>query len=164
MTEKTNNKQKNKKIVLALVWNLPVRRLFGGRLGICDSCLPLAWYLKFACPPSFWWGACNLVLVCDLPARRLFGGVLGICDFRHKTPRQSQISLTWPRGPGFSGHNKYSQIRSQWSRFRPVSIFWLKCQFLNTSRNPKFGIIFIPTWYLMRYPSSNSLARCSHTK
>jgi hypothetical protein len=28
MTEKTNNKQKNKKIVLALVWNL--------RLGICD--------------------------------------------------------------------------------------------------------------------------------
>jgi hypothetical protein len=34
MTEKTNNKQKNKKIVLALVWNLPVRRLFGGRLGI----------------------------------------------------------------------------------------------------------------------------------
>ncbi len=36
MTEKTNNKQKNKKIVLALVWNLPVRRLFGGRLGICD--------------------------------------------------------------------------------------------------------------------------------
>ncbi len=36
MPEKTNNKQKNKKIVLALVWNLPVRRLFGGRLGICD--------------------------------------------------------------------------------------------------------------------------------
>jgi hypothetical protein len=43
MTEKTNNKQKNKKIVLALVWNLPVRLLFGGRLGICDLfviCLP----------------------------------------------------------------------------------------------------------------------------
>ena len=36
MTEKTNNKQKNKKIVLALVWNLPARRLFGGVLGICD--------------------------------------------------------------------------------------------------------------------------------
>jgi hypothetical protein len=36
VTEKTNNKQKNKKIVLALVWNLPVRRLFGGVLGICD--------------------------------------------------------------------------------------------------------------------------------
>ena len=36
MTEKTNNKQKNKKMVLALVWNLPVRRLFGGVLGICD--------------------------------------------------------------------------------------------------------------------------------
>ncbi len=36
MTEKTNNKQKNKKIVLALVWYLPARRLFGGVLGICD--------------------------------------------------------------------------------------------------------------------------------
>jgi len=36
MTKKINNKQKNKKIVLALVWNLLVRRLFGGRLGICD--------------------------------------------------------------------------------------------------------------------------------
>ena len=53
MTEKTNNKQKNKKIVLALVWNLPVRRLFGGRLGICDLfviCLPavfLAGCLEF---------------------------------------------------------------------------------------------------------------------
>jgi hypothetical protein len=45
MTKKTNNKQKNTKIVLALVWNLPVRRLFGGILDICDSCLPLAWYL-----------------------------------------------------------------------------------------------------------------------
>ncbi len=41
-----------------------------------------------------------------MPARRLFGGVLGICDFRHKTPRQSQTSLTWPKGPGFSGHIK----------------------------------------------------------
>ncbi len=43
VTEKTNNKQKNKKIVLVFVWNLPVRRLFGGRLGICDLfeiCLP----------------------------------------------------------------------------------------------------------------------------
>ncbi len=45
MTEKTNNKQKNKKIVLALVWNL--------RLGICDLfeiCLPavfLAGCLEF---------------------------------------------------------------------------------------------------------------------
>jgi len=32
--------------------------------------------------------------------------VLGICDFRHKTPRQSRITLTWPKGPGFSGQNK----------------------------------------------------------
>ncbi|MBC8433238.1 MAG: hypothetical protein H8D96_15115 [Desulfobacterales bacterium] len=51
MTEKTNNKQKNKKIVLALVWNLPVRRLFGGRLGICNLfgiwCLEFVIYLKF---------------------------------------------------------------------------------------------------------------------
>ena len=37
----------------------------------------------------------NLKFICNLLARRLFGGVLGICDFRHKTPRQSQISLTW---------------------------------------------------------------------
>ncbi len=37
MTEKTNNKQKNKKPVLALVWNL--------RLGICD--LEFVIYLKF---------------------------------------------------------------------------------------------------------------------
>jgi len=35
----------------------------------------------------------NLNFICNLLARRLFGGVLGICDFRHKTPRQSQISL-----------------------------------------------------------------------
>ena len=56
MTEKTNNKQKNKKIVLALVWNLPVRRLFGGRLGICD--LFGIWCLKFgAC---LFFGAWNL--------------------------------------------------------------------------------------------------------
>ena len=26
--------------------------------------------------------------------------VLGICDFKHKTPRQSHLSLTWPKGPG----------------------------------------------------------------
>ena len=45
MTENTNNKQKNEKIVLALVWNLLVRRLFGGRLGICD--LFEIWCLEF---------------------------------------------------------------------------------------------------------------------
>jgi len=46
--------------------------------------------------------------------------VLGICDFRHKTPRQSHLSLTPAKrdrlgpskiplrgeGPGFSGQNK----------------------------------------------------------
>ncbi len=36
----------------------------------------------------------NLRFICNLPARRLFGGVLGICDFRHKTSRQSRISLS----------------------------------------------------------------------
>jgi hypothetical protein len=40
----------------------------------------------------------NLKFICNLE--------LGICDFRHKTPRQSQISLTWPKGPSFSGLNK----------------------------------------------------------
>ena len=53
MTKKTNNKQKNKKIVLALVWNLPVHRLFGGVLVVWSLfviCLPavfLAGYLEF---------------------------------------------------------------------------------------------------------------------
>jgi hypothetical protein len=36
--------------------------------------------------------------------------VLGICDFKHKTPRQSHLSLTWPRGPGFSGQNKRGNL------------------------------------------------------
>jgi hypothetical protein len=40
----------------------------------------------------------NLRFICNL--------VLGICDFRHQTPRQSRISLTWPKGPGFSRQNK----------------------------------------------------------
>jgi hypothetical protein len=48
----------------------------------------------------------NLEFIWNLPARRLFGGVVGICDFRYKTPSQSQTSLTWPKGPGFSGQNK----------------------------------------------------------
>jgi hypothetical protein len=39
----------------------------------------------------------NLKFICNL--------VLGICDFRHKTPRQSQISLTYPLAPDFSGLN-----------------------------------------------------------
>jgi len=26
--------------------------------------------------------------------------------FKHKTPGQSHLSLTWPKGPGFLGHNK----------------------------------------------------------
>jgi len=32
--------------------------------------------------------------------------VLGICCLRHQTPRQSRRTLTWPKGPGFSGQNK----------------------------------------------------------
>jgi len=64
VTEKTNNKQKNKKNSLALVWNL--------KFGICDLfeiCLPAVFLagclefeisLRFACPPSFWRGAWNL--------------------------------------------------------------------------------------------------------
>jgi hypothetical protein len=40
----------------------------------------------------------NLRFICNL--------VLGICDFRHKTPRQGHLSLTWPKEPGFSGQNK----------------------------------------------------------
>ena len=46
-------------------------------------------------------GIWYLWFICNLLARRLSGGVLGICDFRYKTPRQNQISLTWPIGPGF---------------------------------------------------------------
>jgi len=48
----------------------------------------------------------NLRFICNLPARRSFGGVLGICDLRHQTSRQSRRTLTWPKGPGFSGQNK----------------------------------------------------------
>jgi hypothetical protein len=43
--------------------------------------------------------------------------VLGICDFRHKTPRQSQISLTpamrdkhGPKDQVFQNINKYYSI------------------------------------------------------
>ncbi len=32
--------------------------------------------------------------------------VLEIWNFIHKTPRQSHLSLTWPKGPSFSGQNK----------------------------------------------------------
>jgi hypothetical protein len=42
--------------------------------------------------------------------------VLGICDFRHKTPRQSQISLTWPKGSGFSGQNKFIPLSAKEKR------------------------------------------------
>jgi len=41
----------------------------------------------------------NLKFICNL--------VLGIYDFRHKTPRHSQTSLTWPKGPGFQISNKH---------------------------------------------------------
>jgi hypothetical protein len=43
-------------------------------------------------------GAWNLRFIWNL--------VLGICDFRHKTPRQSHLSLTWPKGLGFQCKNK----------------------------------------------------------
>jgi hypothetical protein len=43
-------------------------------------------------------GIWNLRFICYL--------VLGICDLRHQTPRQSRRTLTWPKGPGFSGQNK----------------------------------------------------------
>ncbi len=33
--------------------------------------------------------------------------VLGICDFSPKTPGHSHLSLTWPKGPGFSRQNIY---------------------------------------------------------
>jgi len=57
----------------------------------------LAWQVLVTCREplgrtiEYW----NLKFICNL--------VLGFCDFRHKTPRQSHISLTRPRGPGFSG-------------------------------------------------------------
>ena len=35
----------------------------------------------------------NLKFICNF--------VLGVCDFKHKTPRQSQISLTWPKNQVF---------------------------------------------------------------
>jgi hypothetical protein len=38
--------------------------------------------------------------------RFIWNLVLGICDFIQQTPRQSRITLTWPKGPGFSGQNK----------------------------------------------------------
>jgi hypothetical protein len=40
----------------------------------------------------------NLIFIWNL--------VLGICDFRYKTSRLSRRTLTWPKGPGFSGQNK----------------------------------------------------------
>ena len=100
--------------------------------GICLSAvflvgdLEFETYLKFACPPPFWWGACSLELVCFLLVRRLFGGVLvvwclfvfclsavflaGCLEFvilDTKLPRQSQTSLTWPiEDPAIRGRTK----------------------------------------------------------
>jgi len=45
MTEKTNNKQKNKKIVLALVWNLVL--VICDLFGICLPAVFLAGCLEF---------------------------------------------------------------------------------------------------------------------
>ena len=54
---------------------------------------------------------CNLRFIWDL--------ALGICNFRHKNPRQSHLSLTWPKVPGFSGYNKFYLCRS-------VLFIWFK--------------------------------------
>ena len=40
----------------------------------------------------------DLEFICNL--------ALGICDFRHKAPRQSHLSRTWPIGAGFRNWNK----------------------------------------------------------
>jgi hypothetical protein len=32
--------------------------------------------------------------------------VLGFCIFRHKTPKQGHLALTWRQGPGFLWKNK----------------------------------------------------------
>jgi len=81
MTEIQNPKQKNNRF--EPVWNLRPAR----------SCPR---------PPRLAWLAGELAmaggLICNL--------VLGICDFRHKTPRQSHLSLTWPKGPGFQCKKK----------------------------------------------------------
>ena len=37
--------------------------------------------------------------------------MLEICDFRHKTSRQSHLSLTWPKGPGFQISSKENLYR-----------------------------------------------------
>ncbi|MBW1692969.1 MAG: hypothetical protein JRJ41_02180 [Deltaproteobacteria bacterium] len=63
MTEKTNNKQKNKKIVLALVWNLrfvtcplvPCPSAIGFASGECRAGNGRRVYLKF--------GACDLLFI-----------------------------------------------------------------------------------------------------
>jgi hypothetical protein len=61
-------------------------------------------YLKFACPPSFWRGACSLELVCFL--------VLGIWDFRHKTLRQSQRPLILPiEDPAMRGKTSFFRTK-----------------------------------------------------
>jgi hypothetical protein len=98
--------------------------------GICLSAVFLAGDLEFVIYLKF--SAWNLLFICDLLARRLFGGVLGICDFKHKTPRQSQISLTPAMrdrlgpskiplcggGPGFLGHNKFAYFILRTGRAR----------------------------------------------
>jgi hypothetical protein len=48
--------------------------------------------------------ALNRFVICNL--RFIWNLVLGICDLRHQTPMQRRRTLTWPKGPGFSGQNK----------------------------------------------------------
>jgi len=69
----------------------------------------------------------NLKFICNLLVRRLFGGVLGIYDFRHKTPRQCRISLTWPKGPGFSGLNKKRDLCKNLRLSAQSAVTFIKC-------------------------------------
>jgi hypothetical protein len=52
--------------------------------------------------------ALNRFVICNL--RFIWNLVLGICDLRHQTPMQSRRTLTWPKGPGFSGQNKIGYV------------------------------------------------------
>jgi hypothetical protein len=48
--------------------------------------------------------------------RFIWNLVLGLCVFRHKTPGQNHLSLTWHKGPGFSWQNKYEKAFWEYRR------------------------------------------------